>query len=153
MIKGRDFSQSWNHYTPYCSSIVESLFWLTVSQNNIGAIKIRNNCSYQSFFYQYRFSNLAISVVVALNISASLPYCFFKDITLPTIAIIGCRSFSLLKALAKSKGKLIAIQKRSKELKFKINQIRKRAIHLRGAIEKNFIAPKLYRILGAPIIS
>ena len=33
MIKGRDFSQLWNPYTPYCSSSVESILFIDISSS------------------------------------------------------------------------------------------------------------------------
>ena len=36
MIKKRDFSQSWNHYTPYCFSIVKCLLFRSVESSGSG---------------------------------------------------------------------------------------------------------------------
>jgi hypothetical protein len=118
--------------------LVHAIILLTVGENIIATIKMRNNCcyplkmaifqilreQYRTFLYcspcSYRSSNFAIAKVVALCFNfcmifvdwfmASFLYCFRNSYRSSNYCeSTSCRSFTLLKALAKSNCNLFAI--------------------------------------------
>ena len=75
-----------------------------------------NWCPIKIFIFQYRSSNLAVVKVVALNLFAFFfVLVLYIDWWLYRSFNYSCRSFSILKTIAKSKGKLIAITFKSEK--------------------------------------